>query len=160
MTQAAQRRGRIAFLEDDDNHYRVLCRSLRRQIPELECVQYSSEREFMSALVEMRRDPPDLFVVDMMVVADRPQRNSTTSVIAQSDFFQAGARCINVVQNDVVLATVPVVVYSILSRPELVDDLSKLTRPVHLINKTEPFREVATTIRTEFLDATGRKRRA
>jgi hypothetical protein len=115
---------KIVWLEDDHIQREGTIPTLRRAVPDMELDEVSSESEFVRRINEWTKNPPDLFMLDMMVrwtdyKLPEDQRTPEPPRVREEGYSRAGVRCLDFLRQHQELATVPVLFYTILERQDL-----------------------------------------
>jgi CheY-like chemotaxis protein len=111
----------IVIVEDDHLQEGPLEDQIRDTFPSARIRTVATEEEFRTRLDDFRRDPPDLFVMDVMLRWSYPSPASTPAPpdVARGGYQRAGLRCVRLMAEDPALRDVPVVFYTILERSDL-----------------------------------------
>jgi DNA-binding NarL/FixJ family response regulator len=124
---------RILIVEDDPWQMDAIVASLAQSFPTAELLQLSTEREFCTAFDDLRLSPPDLVLMDVMLRWTKPSRHiaEPPEGVRSGGFRRAGFRCVARLQDAGETAHVPVVLYSVVDRADIQDDLRHT--PSHVI---------------------------
>ncbi len=84
---------RFLVLDDNWTHAELMTMWLQREFPNAVITVIETAKQFMRNLNNVEKDPPDVFILDMMVrYTDVGDPDPVTNG-SEEDFFQAGARC-------------------------------------------------------------------
>jgi len=118
----------IVIVEDDHLQEGPLEDQIRDAFSPARITTVATEEEFRRRLGDFRRDPPDLFVMDLMLRWSYPSRTAIPAPpdVARGGYQRAGLRCARLMAEDPALCEVPVVFYTILERSDLDRDLDQV----------------------------------
>lgn len=109
---------RIVSLEDDEPFWDLLNEALQSAFSNVEVEWINSESDFYKRLPSFVEDPPDLFLLDVMVKwadasIDMPEPPAEVEV---EKYFRAGLRCRRRLLAHKNTETIPVVLYTVLEQ--------------------------------------------
>ncbi|MCB2156215.1 hypothetical protein KQI84_15165 [bacterium] len=125
---------RIIHLEDDYPHSELVRRGLGNAFPDLTYLRILTESEFNEKIASLLIEPPDIFLLDMMVGWADP--TSGISRHGEWGFMSAGTRAAKLIGQH--SSDVPIIIYTALAADSEEDqfDLGELThRQVMLMHK-------------------------
>jgi CheY-like chemotaxis protein len=132
----------IVVVEDDHLQEGPLEEQIRDAFPTSRIETIGTEEEFRTHLDDYRRNPPDLFVMDVMMRWAYPRRAATPLPpdVRQGGYQRAGLRCAQLMARDPALRKVPIIYYTILERCDLERDSEQLpeTNTTHVRKSTDP----------------------
>jgi len=134
----------ILIVEDDylqaDSIYEKVKQAFR-----LAPQKISTEQQFRTQLNEIEKQPPDLIIMDVMLRWTDPSPDldieSTPPEVLHQGFYRAGVRCGRLLADSEILRRTPIILYTILERADLENDLKELSgrlRIVHLRKESDP----------------------
>jgi CheY-like chemotaxis protein len=146
---------RILLVEDNMSFGEELVGKLTRPFGEPEWQK--TESDFVAAFDATVANPPAVFVIDVMLQWDIPRREGIRPRPEESrDMYKAGIRCAQRLLGNPRTASLPIVLYTLVDRPDLEADIAALPPHVQYLQKASNFeallnllREVTAPERTE-----------
>jgi CheY-like chemotaxis protein len=128
----------ILVVEDDHLQEGPLVDEINDAFPGGRVKSIYTEHGFRKQLTELRREPPDLVIMDVMLRWADPGPDSTNppEEVIHEGFYRAGLRCAEMIADDDTLRTVPVILYTILERYDLERRGKPLPRNVIYVRKS------------------------
>ena len=121
---------RVLIVEDDYLQAEWLRATLEGYFPSLNVQHMRTESEFRDKIEKLRRDPPDLVILDVMLRwADPNPRIAVPPEEAKNGFFRAGLRCERLLRLYKETRQVPVILYTVLQENDLGKELIKVKAP-------------------------------
>lgn len=121
----------ILIVEDDKAQYS----DLKNAITQIRTSSNSKQRieriatesEFIAEFESIARDKPDVIILDVMLrwADPAPDMKLPPSEIAEQGFFRAGVRCERRLAADPRTSDIPIIVYSILDKKDLVGEITR-----------------------------------
>lgn len=114
----------IIIVEDDHLQEGPLQEHLSSAISDADIEAICTELDFRLRLPALRRRPPDLVLMDVMLrwTFPAPDALPPPADVATDGYYRAGLRCARLLADDPALAGVPVILYTILERSDLERD--------------------------------------
>ena len=148
---------KIVLLEDDHLQSEAIEKGLLHEFRSAEIRMLSTESEFYSYLDELAANPtmsvPDIAIIDAMVRWENPSEHlrKPPKEVSQEGFHRAGVRCVKKLLDRQKTEGIGVILYSILERDDLAEELSNLRKEVSFVTKKpdldELIREIDAIIR-------------
>ena len=137
---------KILIVEDDYLAVEGLKEDVRRSLPDSEFREIATESEFCAELEQIRSNPPDAIIMDMMIRwADAsPESPEAPPMVADSGPWRAGRRCLDRLREADIHS--PVVIYSVLDDEDLKGELPE---NVLLIPKSANAEEIVKWLRDQ-----------
>ena len=150
----------FVVVEDDHMQREPLEGRLRETFPGARVDALVSESEFRAALPELRRQVPDLVVMDVMVRWEIPRQGMSEPPpdVLAGGYFRAGLRCAQLLHDDPALRPVPVILYTILELSDLERDRQVLPANTSYLGKNTDIEALLRLVRQRLRDR-GRLRR-
>jgi|GEM_PF-2377186 hypothetical protein len=150
---------RVVLLEDSYLDVESIANDIRRSFSDATVIHISTESEFREHVPSFAQNPPDLFVLDVMVRwADLRQDMEVSPPVdvANEGYYRAGIRCQKLLAEHEVTSEIPVILYSILDRGEYEADIQSPKPNIIGITKSSDGR-LSAVIRSivDASDATG-----
>jgi CheY-like chemotaxis protein len=136
---------RILIVEDNRSHADLLSDGLTK-IRDADVVRLRSEREFREAWNTIEIEPPDVALIDVMLRWDVPRLDPIPRPEG-GDIYDAGIRCMRQMKESEKTAHVPIILYSVVSKPDLEHLIPKLPGGVTYMEKTSDIASVVSLIR-------------
>jgi hypothetical protein len=138
---------RVVILEDDSEQFDAVTEKLRDAFPGLVIDHVRTEYEFRCGFGSLKANPPDALIVDVMLRwtdASTDYQPMPPEIRADHGHFRAGLRCAAMMATDERTRDVPVVVYSVLDRADL------LTLPIGVVHarKTDSAGDLVRSLRS------------
>jgi CheY-like chemotaxis protein len=129
---------RIIVVEDDHLQEGPLVERLEAACPGYRIDSVRTECEFRERLPSLRADRPDLVIMDVMLRWDDPRRDPTEppATVVREGFYRAGLRCVELMSIDPRLASVPIILYTILEKSDLDQDSRMMSAKVFYLRKS------------------------
>ena len=136
---------RVVLLEDDHFQAAYIADEVRWNFSDSHVEQISAESEFRRRFDGFTKNPPDLFVLDVVVRWSDPGPLvvPVPAEVRQSGPSRAGIRCQQMLAQNETTKSVPVVIYSILERADYEAELGHPLPNVVTINKGDRGRLLA-----------------
>jgi CheY-like chemotaxis protein len=126
---------RVLVVEDDYLQADWLEETLKKSFTDLNVQQIRTESEFRNKLGNLRRDPPDLILLDVMLRwTDPSPKIDVPTEEAKNGFFRAGLRCERLLRQHKETRRIPVILYTVLQETDLGKELIK-TPPTYYVGK-------------------------
>jgi predicted nucleotide-binding protein len=128
---------KILLLEDDHLTAENVADELRRNFSGCTVEHISTECAFRQRFATFAMNPPDVFVFDVMVRWTNPSSHMEPipDEIRNHGPFRAGLRCQNIVAENDVTKSIPVILYSVLERSDYEHDIKHISPNVIAIAK-------------------------
>lgn len=119
---------KIVIVEDDPLQMEWLDGEIRKYFPKAVIERINTEHEFQSHLSDFVKNPPSIFVIDMLLRWTNPSRNMPpqTEEVEKGGFFRAGLRCAQKLVNRDNTKKVPIIIYTVLEKDEIALDLKEI----------------------------------
>jgi CheY-like chemotaxis protein len=132
---------RILLIEDNRLQAEYIERTLESGFVRLSLGRISTEHEFRSEASKIAEDPPDVILLDVMLRWTDPAPESEMpprpdDVVAGGS-QRAGLRCLRVLSSDARLATIPVILYTVLARADLEGEMENSVKVEYLPKEAE-----------------------
>ena len=145
---------RIVLVEDDGLYVEALSDAMKSRWPEVEIRAYSSEQEFRSSLPVIASFNPDIVIIDVVLkwtVPSKSMPNPPPEVIRDGR-FRAGIRCRELLAREPATRLTPAILYTVLERKDIQDDLIAIGVPVVHVPKSSSignlFRHIETMMKS------------
>jgi CheY-like chemotaxis protein len=127
----------ILIVEDDYFQATSIRESLEEAFPGVEISLIKTESSFRSGLESITNNPPDVVIMDMMVrwADPSPDPPHIPHEVRAEGFYRAGLRCQKLLEQNEATAKIPIIVYSVLGREDLHEDLRGTPRNVIYLSK-------------------------
>lgn len=118
----------ILVVEDDYLQEGPLVDEISDTFPSSRVKSIYTEHEFRKQLTGLRREAPDLVIMDVMLrwADPGPDNTDPPQEVVREGFYRAGLRCAEIIAADDKLRAVPVILYTILEK----DDLERQGKPL------------------------------
>lgn len=127
---------RIVLVEDDYLQAEDIELSLSRAYGEVSVERIPTESAFRMRLPSLAANPPDIFIIDIMLRwTDPSPLMSPSPEDARGKNYRAGLRCRSLVESDHTLCKIPVVLYTVLEYSDLARELSNISGIVRHLRK-------------------------
>ena len=119
---------KVMLVEDNSSEAADVVAYLMSGYPDLVVKQIATEREFRDRLDAIRQDPPDLFVMDIMLpwTEPSPKMPPVPLDVQEGGFFFAGVRCLTLLANHPNTSAVPVILCTVMGLAEIENNLGGL----------------------------------
>jgi CheY-like chemotaxis protein len=140
---------RIVIAEDDKFQADQVVRDLSEVFPEAAVTLFQTEKEFRDGLESIAMDPPDIFILDIMMkwTDQRLDRNPAPPDVKAGKFHRAGFRCLELLRRGDKTRDVPVILYSVVDSAEFKPEVSALPSNVKMLPKMETLYNLIAAIR-------------
>lgn len=125
---------RIVLVEDEYSQAESVSGWLVERWPSAQVDVISTESDFRRNLPDLSASSPDIFIIDVMLRWEDPRPDPDPRPAEVTDPQGAGFRCVKLLQNTL-SKDVPVVLYSVLERPDVSADISSLPSSVRFLEK-------------------------
>lgn len=126
----------IVLLEDDGEQAAQIAESLKSVFASSDIQTVTTESQFEDLLPQFSRNPPDLFIFDMMLKWALPESLDPKRPPRGHQKF-AGIRCAKQTLTNVATSTTPIILYSALSASEVRAEMGVIPPHVALLEKGE-----------------------
>src|SRR5947208_2212242 len=95
-------------------------------LPGLETMSIATESDFAAQIDEIAAFQPDVFVIDLLLRWANPSPQMPPVPDGYEDdsgFYRAGMRCLGKLADDERTATTPVIIYSVIERDDIKDNV-------------------------------------
>jgi CheY-like chemotaxis protein len=132
---------KILVVEDDHLQSGTLIPQLKERIPGVEITLLETEYSFVGSLPQLRNSPPDVVILDIMLLWDKLSENIATppEKVETEGTNNAGFRCIEELRRFPETRTIPVVLYSVLDQFDIEEKLQNLPQNVYHIPKDNDY---------------------
>ena len=140
---------KILIVEDDYLQADWLKETLGDYFPGSTVQQISTESEFRSQIEHLRKSPPDLVLLDVMLRwADPSPKTAVPTEDAKNGFFRAGLRCEGLLRQFKETRRTPVILYTVLQGSDLGEELHKFSPavPTYYVGKASDSSQLIETI--------------
>ena len=123
---------RLILVEDDYLQSDLIVSLLKENLPAANIQLIETELGFREQLAFLEKNPPDIFLIDIMLRWTDPSPNiqPAPSEVLEEGFYLAGLRCQKLMADSIVLSKTPVIFYTVLDRIDLEEKLKNL--PSHI----------------------------
>lgn len=117
---AANPEVKVVLVEDDPLQAELFGDVLTRGLLGVRVERIPTESAFRESLGQLATEPPNLFVMDMLIrwADPAPQMPIPPEDVKREGFFSAGARCLELIRKLPTLSNVPVIIFSILDEDD------------------------------------------
>lgn len=122
---------RLIVIEDNRHTVSDIVEDVSDLMPnKVEMRIVGNERAFREQLDAFESDPPDAFVIDVMLAWDYPRSDPLPPPpdVAQNGFFRAGLRCAQLLDGRPSLKSVPRVFYTALDKADIESEIDRKRR--------------------------------
>jgi CheY-like chemotaxis protein len=139
----------IVLVEDDYTQGELIARELRAEFPSAVVTLIKTEKAFRLALEEIATDPPDVFVIDIMLRWTDPNRDHEPAPpdVKEGKFHRAGFRCQKLLERGEGTKKLPVILYSMVELAEFAMETREFPDNVYLMRKEVSVTPLAILIR-------------
>ncbi len=115
---------KVVLVEDDYYQAEEVVEALRSAWPRIEVERVGTESEFRRRLRDFSADPPNVFIIDVMLAwaYPDPEMEEAPPEVVEEKHYRAGLRCANLLRQHAGTSDAPIILYSALSRIEVVGD--------------------------------------
>lgn len=141
---------KILIVEDDDYQGEWIYNTLRQNFQGEQIDWIKTEYEFRTRLdSEIIPAPPDVIVIDIMLrwTKPAPKMHVRPPDVKAEGFYRAGLRCIDLLQKSDNTRNIPVILYTVLDRIELKEELQNLRQNVLYLRKKLDSKQLTKKIR-------------
>lgn len=124
----------ILIVEDDYLQAEWFQKELKKEFPRANIDIIKTEYKFRSCMEEIAKKPPDVIVMDIMLrwADPSPDMPQPPDDVKNEGFYRAGLRCQKLLAESEKTRIIPVILYTVLERNDLKENLQKL--PSHVIH--------------------------
>lgn len=138
---------KITIVEDDYPHRAWLEEIFTNRFSDPVAAEINvirTEHEFRENLKHFLKEPPNLFLIDVMLRWTDPAPNipEPPPEVEKESFYRAGIRCVRLLLDHEETSTIPVILYTILEESDLELDLEELPPHIHQLQKTKEEEEI------------------
>ena len=128
---------KVLIIEDDYLDADFVYRNLKHAFRAVELDHIRTESEFLSRLDEIVEDPPDIFIIDVMLPWASPSEHiiEPPREVIEEHYYRAGFRCQRRLAEREETKNKAVIFYTALDRQDLEMDLGRLPRNVFHLRK-------------------------
>jgi CheY-like chemotaxis protein len=129
---------RILLVEDDWLYIEALSGALRGRWPDTEIQSYASEHAFRAGITTISSFRPNVALIDVVLRWTVPSRTipAPPPEVLDDGRFRAGIRCQQLLARNPATSSTPVILYTVLDRKDIQDDLRITGVPVVHIPKS------------------------
>jgi CheY-like chemotaxis protein len=131
----------ILFVEDDPVQFKFIEKNIMEsgEFSPLKIRSIRTESEFRNNFEEIATDNPDVVIMDVMLRWTNPSPNMPIppKEIKEKGFYRAGIRCTQMLNDDTRTKHIPVIIYSILDKDVLDDEIENLPQAKYLYKDFE-----------------------
>lgn len=119
---------RIVLAEDEYLQEQAIIDTIQQHFPKADIQAVQSEHGFRVRLGEFESEPPDVFVVDVMLTWDyaEPDAPAAPSEVLGNS-ARAGIRCVEILRNSDRLKSVPIIIFTVLDSCDVEADIRRLS---------------------------------
>jgi CheY-like chemotaxis protein len=137
---------RILIVEDDYLQAQWFAQKITEHFGDVNIDFVGSELEFRERLDSLRRQPPDIILLDVMLrwTDPSPEMVSAPLEIQEGGYFRAGLRCESLLRQSLETREAPVILYTVLEYGDLEAELGHLGKQTSYLPKdsdTQPLIE-------------------
>jgi CheY-like chemotaxis protein len=128
---------RILIVEDDYLQANWIHRTIQQALPGSRIDRISTELGFRSNLSDIASNPPNVIILDVMLrwTDPQPEMIPPPDDVREGQFFSAGFRCQRLLAKDHRTKNIPVILYTVLERLDLHNELRDLPDNVYYLAK-------------------------
>ena len=132
---------RIVVVDDSSAFLATLRDAVEASSLDVILEECRSEADFRGSLSKWKADSPAAFIIDIMLRWVRPEPDAPPRPewYTNESRFRAGLRCAKLLQDQVELARVPIVFYTVLERSDVSGDLKAEALAYPVLHKDEGF---------------------
>lgn len=140
---------RIVSLEDDEPFWTLLKDALEDAFPRPNLDWIHTESEFYNNFRKFVVDPPDIFLIDIMVKWADPIENMATppQEVVEQGYYRAGLRCRKLLLENSATKLIPVILFTVLERSDIENVVHEFPANTTFVGKSGDFRELITAIK-------------
>jgi CheY-like chemotaxis protein len=141
---------RVLLVEDDHPQAKSIAEALRRSFHDVEVRHICTESQFMEQFASIRQEPPDVVLLDVMLrwADPAPSTPEPPDEIRKGGFYRAGLRCLGKLCNTKETHEIPVIVYTVLAREDVKEEIEKAPPHVLFLQKDSDERRMIRHIRS------------
>lgn len=141
---------RIVLVEDDALQAREIRDFLAKNLPETSVDWLPSESAFYDALRQYESQPPDLFILDVILrwATVEEVMPPVPEEVAEEGRYEAGLRCVRKLCNLTALSRVPVIIYTVQDPPRVATTLAGLPPHILYLHKSPDIGELLIHVRS------------
>lgn len=140
----------ILIVEDDILQAEALEDSLRRNFNQVEINKIGSESELREKLGLLKNESLDLILLDVMLrwAEPTPEIKEPPLEVEQQGFYRGGMRCLKLLLESPEMRTIPVIVYSVLGRDDVEEEIDQAPPHVLFLQKDSDEQRLVRHIRS------------
>jgi len=113
------------IVEDDYMQAEHLISDLKMHISNIQIDLIQFESDFIEYSKKIPEKPPDIIIIDVMLLWGRPSNNAPPEEIKDEGIYRAGFRCLKILDELSMKNKIPVIIYSVLDSTDLSEYISK-----------------------------------
>jgi hypothetical protein len=113
---------KMIVVEDDFRELAFMTAHLSKEFPGADIEAFETEHAFRNAIEMIRKNPPHVVIIDIMLRWADPQDELMPAVAFDGGYQRAGVRCQELLASFPETAGVPIVFYSVLERVDVLPD--------------------------------------
>ena len=128
---------RIILIEDNNFKVDNIKYFLKENFENAEFEVYETEFEFVDRIDSIAANPPDLFIIDLMLIWDIPSKNIKKPDDYMDNYttlFEAGFRCKDLIKTKLSLANIPIIILTVLEKKGLGERVDYLGNNVEFMD--------------------------
>ena len=128
----------ILIVEDDPLQAELMIDAIKADsvLTEARIDRISTESQFQQRFVEITKNPPSLITIDIMLrwadASPLVDPQSVPDEVKENGVYEAGLRCEQLLANHPTTRLVPVILYTIVSKEDLGEELPQRRNVLHL----------------------------
>jgi TIR domain len=128
---------KVVIVEDDYLQAEHIRSWLLEVWPHIEIEAIQTEAEFRSKLPDLSAQPPNIVIMDYLLrwSDPRPDAHLPPDEVKAAGFYGAGLRCIDLLQQNDIMRSVPVVLYTVLERSDIDESILRFPPNVKFLHK-------------------------
>ncbi len=127
----------ILIVEDQENQYEFIEKSIKEEgaFRELSISRIVTEYDFRENFERIASLKPDVIVMDVMLRWTDPMRSMPIppQEVKEQGKFRAGIRCIRMLASDHRTRDIPLIIYSILEKEDLISDIKEFSHARYVL---------------------------
>jgi predicted nucleotide-binding protein len=141
---------KILIVEDDYLQAELIQEGLNAAFPGVDISHIKTESAFRSRLKSIVDNPPDVVIMDMMIrwTDPLPDLPPAPPEVREEGHYRAGLRCQRLLAQSEATAGIPIIIYSVLEREDLQEDLKGTPMNVMYLSKDFEFKALIRFIRS------------
>jgi len=137
---------RVLIIEDNHYHAEALKEKLFNHFQEIEIGVFGTEYDTYNNMGILEKSGLDIIILDMILPWCNPMSNMPEAPEGYDSPYNAGIRCMSIFLNNSNFKNVPIIIYSVLDRKRLMDDLKTIPSNVFIVGKKSSFDDMALKI--------------